>query len=337
MSHNLNFTNGRASMMYVGEVPWHSLGTKLNKPATAAEAMVEAQMDFVVKKAANVHRFPDGREIVSESSFFTYREDTGAVLGSRLGPSYTVLQQKDAFGFFDEIVGAGEAIYHTAGVLGRGERVWLLAKLPDYIRVRVNGKDDPVEKFLLLANGHDGSLAVKGKLTPIRVVCNNTLQTALNLDVFGRAHDDSADTVSIRHGHDVKERTRKAGVSLGLYNQLYEQLEGAFNVMALKQITGDELLKYVQTLMPAEREDKEDSKWALMQQEKVMDLHESGAGSEMARGTVWGAYNAVTEFTDHVVWNAGKTGALLKSLWFGGSREKLKERAFELAVKMANN
>jgi len=142
MPHNLNVTNGGVSMMYVGETPWHKLGTKLEKPATSEEAIQEAGLNFTVQKfrlqtATN--------NLPVETHYATVRTDTMEVLGV-VGSRYEPIQNKDAFRTFDALVGEGEAIYHTAGALGRGERIWLLAKLPDYIRVNGN---DVVEKYRL--------------------------------------------------------------------------------------------------------------------------------------------------------------------------------------------
>ena len=174
MSHNLNQANGKAAMMYVGEVPWHGLGTKLDKPATAAEAIEAAGLNFTVEKWPM--RTQRGSLPVN-NHFATVRTDTKEVLGV-VGSRYEPIQNKDAFTAFDSLVGEGEAIYHTAGALGKGERIWILAKMPDYIRINGN---DIVEKFLLLTNTHDGTSVVRVKLTPIRVVCENTLSIALAL------------------------------------------------------------------------------------------------------------------------------------------------------------
>src|SRR5688500_3965559 len=139
MAHEIHIDNGgRASMMYVGEEPWHGLGTPLQSPATSTEAIQAANLDWtVVKKplaaieGKRVLRVPDLYATV-RTDWWDGAEDT-PVFGV-VGRNYTPLQNRDAFSFFDDIVGRDAAVYHTAGALGNGERVWILAKLPDVIR-----------------------------------------------------------------------------------------------------------------------------------------------------------------------------------------------------------
>jgi phage/plasmid-like protein (TIGR03299 family) len=318
MGHNINVVNGRASMMYVGEVPWHRLGTRLDKPATAAEAIEAAGLGFRVEKIALKTKDP---QLDVEGHFATVRADTYEVLGV-VGSRYSIIQNTDAFTTFDALVGEGEAIYHTAGVLGKGERIWLLAKLPDYIKV--NG-GDVVEKYLLLTNSHDGSGPVRVKLTPIRIVCENTLALALN----GEEQE-----VRVRHTAQAGARLKEAHEILGLTNQLYAQLDQIFNDMARKHIDGETFSTYIKTAFPT-KSTPEDRSRVVYVREKVLELAETGRGSELARGTVWGAYNAVTEFVDHYRLTSVTDVAGLKSMWFG-SGERIKKQAFRAAMEMLN-
>jgi len=136
------------------------MGVQLPNLATSAEVMEHAGLDYTVTKQL-LYTLADKKRLVEiPDQFCTIRTDTTAVLGV-VGSRYTVLQNTDAFRFFDALVGDGDAIYETAGALGRGERIWLLAKLPSYIRI---GKNDIVNKYLLLTNAHDGSSVVRCKL-----------------------------------------------------------------------------------------------------------------------------------------------------------------------------
>ena len=178
MAHNLHFNEqtGKHSFFSVQEKAWHGLGQIVEDYPTSAEALTVAGLDFTVRKAPNIHRLPDGREEISKTSFFTYRTDNGAILGGKLGADYQIVQNTDAFTFFDEIVGGDGIMYETAGALGQGERIFITAKLPDYIRV---GNNDLIEKYLFLTTSHDGFGSITAAFTPIRVVCNNTLNAAL--------------------------------------------------------------------------------------------------------------------------------------------------------------
>ena len=123
MAHNINFNGqtGKHSFFSVKEKAWHGLGQIVTDYPTSSEAIKYAGLDYEVLKLPNLHRFPDGGSKVSESSFFTYREDNYEVLGDKLGAEYEVVQNTDAFSFFDSIVGGKEGIlYETAGALGKG-------------------------------------------------------------------------------------------------------------------------------------------------------------------------------------------------------------------------
>jgi len=318
MSHNLNIVNGVVSMMYVGETPWHSLGTRLDNPATAEETIHSAGLGFNVEKMlirTVYHNIP------ITNHFATVRTDTRDVLGI-VGSRYEVIQNIDAFSTFDALVDEGEAIYHTAGALGKGERIWILAKLPDYIKVK---GDDIVEKFLLLTNAHDGSSAVTVKLTPIRVVCQNTLSAALN-GIEQQVH--------IKHTQQAIEKLKVAHEILGLSNKLYTELSKRYIAMSDKLISSKVLKQYIDSVFPKplfslHPHQKENIK------ETILELHDNGVGANWAHGTLWGAYNAVTEYVDHYRQLSKSESIRLKSIWYG-SGEVLKKKAFNCAIAMMN-
>ena len=155
MAHNLNFNEqtGQYSFFSVKETAWHGLGQIVQEYPNSRDALRFAGLDYEVGKLPNKHVFPDGKEIISDTSFFTYRKDTDEILGSSVGKEYKVVQNADAFSFFDAIVGGEEGIlYETAGALGKGERIFITAKLPGYIKV---GSDDLIEKYIFLTTSHD--------------------------------------------------------------------------------------------------------------------------------------------------------------------------------------
>ena len=315
-AHHLRIPRTPSPYPGVGPSPWQDLGTELLYPATAREAIEFAGLNYtVVKKPL--------KEIVDlnhpgdvPDRWATVRTDTGAVLGI-VDESYEPVQNRDAFTFFDNLVGTDEAIYETAGALGRGERIWILAKLPGYIKVN---RKDIVGKYLLLSNSHDGSSLVRVKLTPIRVVCNNTLTAALQ----------GAGEIQIGHTVNAAEDLKQAVSLLGLTNSLYDQLDAIFNRMALTKITERQLRDYLTALVPDEKEG-DDFKKNQEIRDTFLKLHESGQGADLSRGTLWGAFNCVTEYTDHGT--EGSPSNRLESIWFGRG-EQLKLKAFQLAERM---
>ncbi|PKN66591.1 MAG: hypothetical protein CVU54_18110 [Deltaproteobacteria bacterium HGW-Deltaproteobacteria-12] len=292
--------------------PWHKLGIELNNPRTARDAITMAGLDYtVMRKARKVN--PG----VKEYTYATVRKDTDEVLGF-VDVNCKPIQNIYAFTFFDALVAQDEAIYETAGILGRGELVWILARLPGHIMVHGN---DIVNKYLLLTNSHDGRSYVRVRLTPIRAVCNNTLTSALQ----------GAGEVQINHPKNAGQDGELAAAVLGLSNSLYEKLDETFNSMANKKINEVQLREYVQALVP-DNEEAENTARTEKIRNSVLQLHEEGHGAKLARGTVWGAFNSVAEYTDHMM-SAEDSATRLNSIWFGRG-EQLKTKAFRLAQQM---
>jgi len=121
--------------------------------------------------------------------------------------------------FFDAIVGGDGIMYETAGALGKGERIFITAKLPDYIKV---GNDDLIEKYLFLTTSHDGTESITIAFTPVRIVCNNTLNAALG---------NCSNVLKIRHTSNAKAQLKEAHKVMGMVNTLSPLMEQAFNPM----------------------------------------------------------------------------------------------------------
>jgi phage/plasmid-like protein (TIGR03299 family) len=326
MPHNLEIRDGKASMFYIGEAPWHGLGTKLNEPATAAEAIKAARLDWkVVKKPIFAIDGQVSRPVPNR--FAVVRQDRWGksdceVLGI-VGSEYTPLQNAEAFEFFDPIVRVkNAAVYHTAGVLGQGERVWILAKLPSEIHV---AGDDIVGKYLLLSNSHDGNSSVQVKFTPIRVVCKNTLVMALSR---GR-------TVRVTHTRNVRERLQQAEQLLGIVNACFNKVEEQFKVMARVPVGRDRLDAYLGRVFPdpLDPENRKARQRVALDRSWATHFFERGEGNQErdVRGTLWAAYNGVTEYIDHR--GSRQTGdRRLNSVWFGHGY-LVKARAYTVAVE----
>lgn len=323
MAHNLATTNGRAAMAFYGETPWHELGTSLDAPATAAEAISAAGLDYEVE--LNGLETLDGIPVPQRRA--VVRTDSNDVIGI-VGNGYVPVQNRECFGFLDAVVAEGGIRYHTAGALGRGERIWLLAKLPDQIRIK--DSDDVVDKFLLLSNTHDGSSALRVFFTPIRVVCQNTLSMA---EV--RSHGQG---ISILHRGDLTSKIREAQRVLGLAEQFYDDAGAKIDRLASFYPTSEQLKSFFEILYPDPVHSE--NRRAKNVREKLAGLFESGVGQDMpeVHGTAWAAFNAVTEYVDHLRSTRGadslqRASRRLESSWFG-SGAKLKARAWNLALGM---
>lgn len=323
MPADLEIRKGQASMVYHGEVPWHQLGKHFDNRLTVAEALKESRADYVVAKWPMGYINPANQDLyAADNVFATVRVDTMDALGY-VGDDYTIVQNSEAFNFLSPILDSGEGVIETMGVLGKGERAWALIKLPDHIIV---SKKDEVGKYVLVYNGFNGKTKVRAKYTPIRVVCANTLAMALaGLDT----------EVGIRHTTNVQAVLAEAHKVMGMANAVSAAIAPVYQRMALKQITEKQLLDYVGKLIPIAKDAKRTGRAEGVRAE-IVRLHEEGAGAEFSKGTIWGAYNAVTEYVDHVFSGKNDPSMRLNTMWWGAGND-LKVVAFNEAILMLKN
>lgn len=296
---------------FYGEPAWHGLGTVLQEPATAQEALEASGLDWEVEK--RIMHIADGTEVPRH--YAIVRSD-GNVLGV-VGAKYECFQNKDAFGFFDNIVSEDSAIYHTAGSLQGGRKVWILAKLPSYIEIK---GDDIVDKYVLVYTSHDGNSSIIAGITPIRVVCMNTLNAAMQ---------GLQSRVKVRHTKNASIQLSEAHRVMNIVNTNYEKIADIFGELSVTNINTANFKEYLDKVFPTDAEHT-----TRMDKIKttVTDLFEGkGRGSDLesARGTLWGAYNAVTEYVDFY----RKSKDRLNTVWFTAG-VGMKERAFQEAVLM---
>lgn len=323
MAHEIT---DRDHMFSVREVPWHKIGTVLSDhPETSAEAIKAAKLDWKVQ-LRNLFT-AEGMQI--PEFFATIRDDPehGQIPLGVVGKRYNPLQNVEAFEFFDNLVQDGIASYETAGSLREGRKVWILAKMNDDLSV---GDDDSIDKFVLLSNSHDGSSAVTVKVTPVRVVCNNTLSAAL------RTKASKNNEFSIRHTSSVKEKLEQAQKTMEAVNDAYDALGRVWSKMTEIELPIHERIAYIHDVFP-EKEDAKNPKRLATLRAEVFSLFEKGAGMDLdsANGTLWGAYNAVTEHVTHSI--SSRKGSTLDThvdnLWFGRLNTIL-DRAFQSATNM---
>jgi phage/plasmid-like protein (TIGR03299 family) len=298
MAHNLNFNNNNRTWSFAShtEKAWHGLGQVVDQAMTAEEAIKLANLDYEVLKADAQFTTPSGLVVAADGFYSTYRADTNDFLGM-VRSRYEIVQNKEAFSFFDAIIDQGEAIFETAGVLGKGERIFVSAKLPD--DMLVNG--EKVEKYIMLTNSHDGSSSIVAGLTNVRIVCNNTLQAALKgLD----------NKVSIGHIGGAKDRLREATRVMGIASKYMQEVEAIFNQMADTRMTDDQLHQYITDVFKPEykvvAESAEQEKEYSTRFKNIVDSTYNFATTHptqvtsAANGTLWGAYNAISGYFNYV-------------------------------------
>lgn len=323
------------SILNVKPKVWHLLGKTITHCKTSAEAMKEAGLDFDVLKRPNMHALPSGNNIISNNSFFTFRTDTEAILGDKVGSDYEVMQNLHAFDFFDAIVREfGGIHYETAGALGFGETVFITAKLPEHIRV---GRNDLVEQYLFLTTTHDGTGSMTIAFTPVRIWCKNTLNAALR---------NCSNAIRIRHTASAAEKLKSAHKLLGLTNQLSTELEAIFNRWSHVRISDPQLKRLIQLAMSPNKETDEllrtgkDSELSSQFNNTVSAVLDYSLTSptqleNTTKGTLFGFYNAVTGYYQNVR-NYRDDEAKFRSI-MGGTGLQRNQTAFDLCQDFARH
>lgn len=331
MAHKLDMSKGKPAFVAFQKEAWHGLGKIFTNEITVDNALKDAGLDFTVEKIPNIHRIGDQDE-VSTSSFFTYRTDTKGILGTRLGPDYTVYQNTDALAVVDELIKTGKVKIETAGSVDEGRRVFVCLRYAEPIIV---GKGDEITQYVLLANSHDGSLAITAMDTNVRVVCWNTLSAALS---------GAKSNHKIRHTTNAKSRVEEAFRIMGLLEESSKLNSAAYNAMRYNTITKQEFFDYLGNIFLDGEDIKKlqaGDKGAISTRTKnvlgeVADYAEQGPGQSLALGNdlnMWYGYNAITGYLTGK--NYKSADDRFNSLLFGDAAAKIK-LAGELALKPHN-
>jgi phage/plasmid-like protein (TIGR03299 family) len=347
MAHNLNYNEQteKHSFFSVKEKAWHNLGQIITDYPTSAEAIIHAGLNYTVEKrplftydTENHTGDPETDILIPEIEvpdfYATIRNDTEQVLGV-VGKDYEVVQNVNAFEFFDSIVGGKDGIlYETAGALGKGERIFITAKLPDYIRV---GRDDLIEQYLFLTTSHDGYGSITAAFTPVRIVCANTLNAAM------RNHSNG---IKIRHTASANERLKQAHQLLGITNQLADELEEVFNHWSKIRITDNAVKHLIQIAMAPNKEVLQNLQNG--KQDELSTTYNNMVSSVMeyaltsptqqeatTKGTLFGAYNAVTGYFQNVR-NFKDDESKFKSIMYGTGLQR-SQTAFDLCTEFAKH
>jgi len=334
MAHNLATIGNKVAMAYRGEDPWHRLGERIPASVqTVAAVAAFAHLDYTVTEAPMF--LGDGRPVEIRKALL---RDGREVL-STVGADYQIVQNVEAFGIADDLVSAGSMKIETAGALGAGEVAWMQLRNGQPFEV---GAGDVVKPLLLVVTSHDGSRAVQAIPTFQRVVCRNTLQ----------AVKDRTKT-TVRHTKAALARLDEARRILNAFYRTTEATAKAYRQMARTPLSLAQLVDYWEAVFPTRKSAEDEGREVVAEligaaaekspdkarerQEICAWLLENGKGTEMAGRTAWGAYNAVTEFVDHVYvarQNGTPTKNGARSALFG-TGARLKDTAFQAAAKLA--
>lgn len=319
-----------SSMAFTGERPWHGLGHQLaaNQPlevwrqrAGLDWTIESSEVRFVTGNAgANIgaiHAFPEQRVL--------YRSDTKAPLGI-VSSRYQVVQPCEVLDFYRDLTEVGGFELETAGALAGGRKIWALAKTGHSGTLKTK---DAIKGYLLLATACDGTLATTAQFTSIRVVCNNTLQIAL-----GDGDGAGAVKVSHRTRFDADAVKRQLGIAVSSWDAFMARTKAMAECKitdAAVEVFFRRVLTYPST-NPSERAAPAVNEQALKVVGGLYAGRGMGAQLPSAAGTVWGALNAITEWTDHRR-RARSDDHRRDASWFG-SGATLKQRAWDEAMKL---
>jgi len=272
------------SMFFVGrETPWHGLGTSIETAPTSKDAIIYAGLDW---KVIQSDVYTDNETLIPGFKA-NIRDIDRQVLGM-VTDRYKIVQNIEAFEFTDALLGEGVK-YETAGSLASGKRIWMLAKMEDRL---ITG--ERVSPYLVFTNSHDGKGAINVAITPIRVVCQNTLNLALK----------SADRKwSCVHVGDIKGKLEEAKRTLINANAYMEELHEEFGELKLMTLTDDKVDEYINMLIPLSETETSQTKIRRiedMRNELRTRYHEAPDLVDVEK-SAYRFVNAVSDFATHTI------------------------------------
>jgi phage/plasmid-like protein (TIGR03299 family) len=267
------------TMFSVREVPWHGLSRILNEPPTSEEAIKQAGLDWEVIPE---EIYVQGRKV--PNYWANVRSDNGKVLGI-VSNRYKIIQNKEAFVFTDSLIGEGLK-YETAGSLKEGKQIWLLGRLPEIKLI-----DDVTIPYIVFTNSHDGKSPVKVALTPVRVVCNNTLNLALKT---------AQRSWSVIHRGDIQGRLEEARRTLELTDIYLKNLQKTAENMVNISLKEKDIEEIINTILPTKNDMSEKAKENVIRlRNDILYRYDKAPDLQKFKGTAWGFLNAVADHVTH--------------------------------------
>lgn len=311
------------NMAYVDATPWHGLGNQLpaNQPIEIWQK--QAGMDWQINETPVLFNVSDegGLHVKAHTdSKVLFRSDNHAPL-SVVSKRYKVVQPHDVLEFYRDLTEAEGFQLETAGVLKEGKKLWALAKTGQSTLLKGG---DKVNGYLLLATSCDGTLCTTAQFTSVRVVCNNTLQMAVN---------DSSGAVKVPHSTKFDPQLVKQELGLGLTS--WDRFVADLKLMAERDVHKFEAMNFLVNVLgdPEMPLAEQPNQKALQNVYALFQGKSMGSDMASANGTAWGLLNAVTQFVDHER-RARSQDHRLDSAWFGQGAS-IKAKAYHEAMKLA--
>jgi phage/plasmid-like protein (TIGR03299 family) len=335
MAHNLEqFEDGTTAFFTAREVAWHKLGTVTDGALDAETALQKAHLDWTVFKSDNpvttmVPMFGNSameegsmEEVTHEDRFITYRyhpktkqADALGVVGNR----YTPVQNADAFSFLNYVSDESGAVFETAGSIDNGRKVFMTMKLPEGLNI---GGVDAIDMYLMAWNTHDGSSSFSVAVTPIRVVCQNTLTAALR---------QAKSKFSVRHTASSQGKIQAAREALGITFKYAEEFEREAESLLSQAMTDKEFAKMVEVAIPLN--DPESPRAVTMAEQArgtLMALWNAPTQANV-KNTKWAAYNTFAEYSDWAKPVRSKDGEVARAERIvNGSGDRFKNKMLAL-------
>jgi phage/plasmid-like protein (TIGR03299 family) len=299
MAHNLETHNGEVAFALRGAPAWHNLANRIfsNEEEVSTQLMLdEAKLsNWDVRLSPVADLIPNDWNETSDSHLvlrtnpFTNGTDVLSVVGGR----YKVVQNEELFSFADNIVdGDSRVAWESAGSLKGGKVVFGSLTVPREMVLDPQGANDKTQLYLIVFTSHDGSVAVQAAITPVRVVCQNTLNLAMK---------SAKQSFKIRHTQTAEGKIQVARETLGLTLGYFDEFEKQAQELFKQEITDKQFADIVKKIYPKPSEDasklaktKWDNKVVLLD-----DLYHNSPTNANIKGTKWGAFNALTERLDY--------------------------------------
>ena len=312
MAHELESVNGETAFASFREPAWHGLGTVFTEEVSTAQMLKKAKLDKWNVRLEDVE-IPSGMDsdksysfVVRDNPFIKGNKDVLGVVGER----YVPLQNEELFDFADNLLDNGGR-WETAGSIKGGRVVFGALALERETVIDPNGVSDKVNTYLLVNTSHDGSIAIQASITPVRVVCANTLNLAL-----GKGNRGVKQSFKIRHTQTANGKVQAAREALGLANRYLDEFDKMANEMIQTEVSKAKFDEIVLGLYP---KPEKDSKGAVKKWENKIDIINGiyvGSTNDTITGTAWGVANALTERLD---WYRTARGGKNESILAGAS------------------